>query len=543
MANAAQQRAPAIKQENLKIESFAVMQGMNTQEERSGISPGFWSWLMNMQPIGKHTLRVLMGKAADLYTLTGDTIICGYTGMIGTTFYAFLFTSGGAAYQVNLATGAHVTIGSSGTFWSGSGQFPHAVSWGNNGIVIVSPVDYWAWDGTTLYNHAIAAGVAPTWIYPSGASVTTMPSGITGTALEIYNATVWIVNGRTILAAAPGSGNDFATSDGAVNVIVKDSYIQAGYYAIKQLDGFLYLLAASAVDVISDVSTSGSPPTTTFLRVNVSSIIGTPWRDSVAALPSSIAFANPTGVHEVSGGQVRKVSDAFDGIFAEATYPLAATDPTGYHPSGAIVTLNETICYALTINVPDPDDTSVTFVPTLAIWDGRRWFLATQESSAVVILNQDSNSALSAWASTGKDLFEMFKVASTTLTKKAKSWFSVGDAGITMRKQIKRIYAQFGNTPAGAPLSVFNIDTESTGGSATVEAGQVITWINNSGQTITFVNNSGQTLTFITDTFPLIIGGFANVIALMFGVTIESVQGTLDVIGLYVGYTDYSRYQ
>jgi hypothetical protein len=538
MANGKKRQA---QQETLEVEQFSIVQGMNTQELRAAIGQGFWSWLMNFQPIGKHTLRALPGKGANIYTLGGgDTIVSGRIFILGTTtYYAALFTLNGAGYQVNLSNGAVTTIGAAATFYSGTGQYPACVNWGNNGIVIVSPAGYWAWDGTTLFS---AGGAAPTWLYPVGASVTIMPTGISGTAIEIYNATVWLINGRVIQAAAPGSGNDFATSDGAVNVTVKDGYIQDGYSAIKQLDGFLYLFAHPAVDVISDVQTSGSPPTTTFLRVNVSPIIGTAWRDSVAQLPSSLVFANATGAYEVSGGQVRKVSDAFDGIFSQATYPAAATDPSGFHPSACAINLNETTCYALTINLPDPDDATNTFVPCLAVWDGRRWFLASQESSVEVLLGQDNDSVLSAWGSTGTTLFPAFSLASATLTKKAKSWFSEGKSGVTMRKEIQRVYAQFGDTTAGVPLSTFNVDTESGSVAAASLQPPSVIWLNNTGGIVQWQNVSAQNI-FWTTAFPLIIGGVANAIALIFGVTIASVRTTLDVLGLYVGYVDYSRYE
>lgn len=595
-------RRKRAQQQQLKLEQFSLMQGMNTQEKRSGIEPGFWSWLMNLQPIGKHTLRALMGKGTDVYTLVGDTITNGVIVVIGNSYYALLFTLAGAAYQINLATHAATTIGTAGTFYGGSGQYPHAVNFGNSGAVIISPLGYWAWDGTTLFS---AGAEAPAWLSGNASPISTagtatnasptitalsttvglaagmadfsghyipasatiksvdsssqvtmssnftgvtgsytfdfdwpMPSGITGTAVEIYNASVWYVTGRTIAASAPSNGANFATSAGGVSVPVKDNYVQAGYYGLKQLDGFLYLFAAGAVDVISDVQTTGSPPTTTFLRVNVSPSVGTPWRDSVAGLPSSIVVANPIGVFEVSGGQVRKVSDAFDGIFEEATFPVATADPSGFHPSGAVMSLSEIYCYGLTLSVPDPDDTTNTFVPSLGIWDGRRWFLGSQETNAEVLLGQNAESVATPWISTGTTLYNGFSVASSTLAKKAKSWFSTGDSGILFRKAIARTYAQFGNTTSSAPFSEFNIDTEAGSFPAPQQGGNV-TWINNAGHPVGWLNNSGDLVQWNSSS--LIIGSLAQIIGSMFGVTIRTVQNTLDIIGLFVAYTDYSE--
>src|ERR1700690_4605523 len=181
------------RQEELEVEQFSIMQGINTQEARPAIGPGFWSWLLNCQPIGKHTLRVLNGKGGNIYTLAGgDTIVSGRIFIVGATYYAALFPLAGAGFQVNLTTNAVTTIGTAGTFYSGSGEYPACVNFGNSGIVIVSPVGYWAWDGTTLFS---SGGAAPTWLYPVGASVTTMPVGISGNAIEVYNATIWLPDG------------------------------------------------------------------------------------------------------------------------------------------------------------------------------------------------------------------------------------------------------------------------------------------------------------------------------------------------------------
>lgn len=661
------QRQQQQRQEDLKLLPFAAVQGMDTREERSGIAPGFWSWLMNVQPIGQRTLRVLNGKGPTLYTAPGgDSILWYGTCVIGTAAYLIVFLASGKADQVAISGGAVTHISSSAnTFYNGSGAFPHFTAFGNSGIVIVSPLGYWAWDGTTLF---AAGSAAPTWLSGStpsfpvtgtathgsailtgiasvsgiivgegitgtgfaagttvsninsaseitlsntfsgstGSEVITvnplsttgstntstvlsslgmtvniqvgmtvtdslgdipagtlvngitstteiaisnaatnshsvdaftfawdMPTGVEGTAIEIYNASPWIVNGRTIIASAPGNGANFATSAGGVSLTVKDAYVQSGYTGIKQLDGFLYLFAPSAVDVISDVQTSGSPPSTTFLRVNVSERVGTPWRDTVQALPSSIGFANPAGTYEVAGGQARKVSDYADGLFEDATFSA--------NPCALIVTLNEVTCYGVTMALSDPDtDVSAN---DIALWDGRRWFIASQETQPTIVATQDLNSQQIGWGSDGTTIFELFNAASDTLTKKAKSWFSPGDLRIIDRKQVQRVYAQFGNTPPQAIIfSEFNIDTETTSVAAGTVSSGLVTWLNDNEQLVTWLNNSDQIVLWNTNTFPLVTGAGAAVIGLILGVTVETTSATLDIIGLYLGYVEYSVY-
>ena len=134
MAAAKQKRSAPSKnrparrqQQELKTEQFASVQGMETREQRDAIQPGFWSWLMNVQPIGNRTLRLLYGKSTAIYTApSGTTIIYYDTGIIGSTYYAFVFLANGKADQVNLSTGAVVHISASAnTFWAGTGAYPH----------------------------------------------------------------------------------------------------------------------------------------------------------------------------------------------------------------------------------------------------------------------------------------------------------------------------------------------------------------------------------------------------------------------------------
>lgn len=536
-------RNAVTKQQELQITEFVGAQGMETREQRDALQPGWWSWLMNFQCIGNRTLRVLKGKGSTLYTApTGDSIICYFPFIVGSTYYFVVFLTSGKADQVKISDGTVTHISTSANkFWNGTGQYPHIVNWGNSGILIVSTVgsdSYWAWDGT-LYSPS---GSAPTWLYPSGSSHTTMPTGIKGTAIEIYNSQVWIVNGRTIIASAPAVGTDFATSDGGVSLTVTDAYVQDGYWALKSLDGFLYLFAGSAVDVISDVQTTGATPTTTFLRVPVSTSIGSPWRDSVVGTPTSILCANTTGIFEVQGGTLRKVSSSFDGIFETSSFPVSSSDPSGYHPSAALVHLNELPCYALTMVVNDPD-TGVA-INAVALWDGNRWFLGTAETQPSFVGMRNADSVFTLWGSDLTTIYQMFSTASTSLTKKAKSWMTATQSGISMRKMLKRIYAQFANAPSGNPLTEFNIDTE-TSTFSTTAVGQpgIITFVNNSGVTIQFQNNSGQNINF-TGIYPFVAAGNANgVICIFFGVTIAATLGALDVVGIGVGFIDYSRYE
>ena len=89
-----------------------------------------------------------------------------------------------------------------------------------------------------------------------------------------------------------------------------------GYTDMIQTNGFLYLLADSAIDYISAITqAAGSPPTVTVQRQNANPEIGTPWPECTATFGQAIVLGNPSGIYLTSGGAVDKISDMLDGIY------------------------------------------------------------------------------------------------------------------------------------------------------------------------------------------------------------------------------------
>ena len=135
--------------------------GINTQVPRESIENEQYSWLENIQPIGKDNRKALYDKGASIYAAaTGKTIVYDNFYNIGLNTYAAVFLSDGSAYQVNTATNAQIIIATAGTFYPtnpGLGTpLPAACQSAESGVpylVIVSaiPNGYWVWDGNLLY--------------------------------------------------------------------------------------------------------------------------------------------------------------------------------------------------------------------------------------------------------------------------------------------------------------------------------------------------------------------------------------------------------
>ena len=71
----------------------------------------------------------------------------------------------------------------------------------------------------------------------------------------------------------------------------------------------------SSASVVSSVTTSGNPPTTTFNYQNIDPQTGNSWRDSMQDFGRSILFANETGIFGLYAGGATKISAKLDQIF------------------------------------------------------------------------------------------------------------------------------------------------------------------------------------------------------------------------------------
>ncbi len=272
------------------------------------------------------------------------------------------------------------------------------------------------------------------------ATLSLMPTGMGGTAVEMYQSRVWIANKDVIEFSAPGTNAifDFNPADGAGAFSSQDSFLRLQFTAIKQLGPFLYLFGDSSINVISNIQSSGSPIITTFNNQNLDPQIGTPWRDSVTTLNGKMFFANTIGVYSLQGNNVTKVSDDLDGIFTAANATLtSATAVT--NPSAAFMTLNQMPIYMLVIPVQGPLDVSPR--TALVMWDGKaNWWVGSQSGTFIQVSTQEVNSIMRAWGNTGTTINKLFNTASGSLTKtwQTKLWSAEGPHIV---RQATRLYS------------------------------------------------------------------------------------------------------
>lgn len=483
---------------------LADFQGVNRRAERPAIEDQEFNWLENYLPIGKGNLRALYSNGAAYYTApAGLSIVYVYSFNLGSIAQQAVFLSDGTAVQVNPSTGATVNITTSvNTFYDGGSYLPAAAQWSSSGIVITAMANgggYFAWDGVTLFTPGVAA---PSWL--TNSTPTSMPAGIFGASIEVYQSRVWIgkppVAGTApsiLLFSGPSNGATFSGVNGGGATPVPESYLRNTITQIRQSNGFLYVFGDSSVYVISNVQTSGS--TTTFNFQNIEPQVGTPWRDSVQPFGHAILFANTQGVWALVGATASKLSDNLDGIFAAATF--STSNPLAY-PTAAVATIFGVNVYMLLVTAPDYLNVTRNY---LCMFGNKKWFVGSQVATLGTVWPQTMNSQLTAYASDGGNLYPMFNIASSSLTKTLRSKLWAGGSQnqeYNIYKQIQRIYLMATDKSGSGVAFNGTVDTESnsaaipTNFASAAASGNIIYFTNSTGGRINFTNSTGGVINF-----------------------------------------------
>jgi hypothetical protein len=289
------------------------------------------------------------------------------------------------------------------------------------------------------------------------ATISLMPFGVSGTSIESFQSRVWIsspaafgpiYNGGVINVSAPESVTDFATADGGLLYTSSDRFLRTQYVALHQSNGFLYPLADSSVDVISNVQTSGTPVTTTFNYQNTHAQIGVAWRDTVQDYGQSVLFANANGICGLYGGSVQKVSKKMDNLFNAAVTVANG----GVTPSGAVANIFTIPVYLLNITVFDPLAKANRTV--MIAWDEKNWFIVSQTSALTFVNTQEVNSVMTAWGTDGSALYPLLQTPSSALVSKLATKAVGGDRDYIIKEPLTVYFRATDKSTAQAGITM-----------------------------------------------------------------------------------------
>src|SRR3990172_8412342 len=174
----------------------AFRRGMNQVDARTAIADDEAYWIENMIPIGAGALQILNGPGDAVATISvGIASLWGFT-LNGAPVHIAInrdgsvtqVTPGGATTSVATANSVDPSDAVC-TIWRGTT------------ILILSPLGYVSWDGTTF---------------------TVISTTQTGVALVVGQGRAWLINERTITYTAPNTYNDFTAGNGAGSTILTD---------------------------------------------------------------------------------------------------------------------------------------------------------------------------------------------------------------------------------------------------------------------------------------------------------------------------------
>jgi len=476
-----QQRQPEEQGGGLIV--FSGFSGLNTQASRIGIDDSQAVIMDGWMPVGTDNARILPDFGDPIFITPPGTFITFFDfGNIGPTPYCIAFLSDGSIWAINTQTLGGGPIAIPGTIVNPGAQIGVS-QWGSTYILIVAPQTngYFVWDGTTFFTAlAVVPGMGP------------MPTGIAGTAVNVYSGHVWIVLNNALFFSAPGSVTDFSTANGGGSLVANDSTLRVRWTQLVATNGYLYLLGDSSITYIANVQTTGAgPSTTTFTIQNADPEVGTPWPGTVDVLGSNIIFANPWGAHVSYGGRTSKVSGDLDGLYN--TVPNFG----GQTPTAAKAIIFGKRVWILLL--PVIDQYTGQQVNKCLIWDEKRWFTSQQTITLSFVQHQEIDSVLTAYGTEGNIIVPLFTKVFSGFQKVLRSKFWAIPRGDAIENGVNRLWGVFqfhSNNSTNVPVQI-SLDSEYGASTVTVvPQTPFMTWVNNVGALMTWQNNVGATMTW-----------------------------------------------
>ena len=397
-----------------------------------------------------------------LYTSAPTVVFTGGNPTVPATATAVL-VGGSVGYITVTSPGSGYTSPVEVTFTGGGGGS------GAGATVLFAPTSIASVDVSSTgqyYTTAPAVEVTPGANNSAYATISLMPYGVSGSALETYLSRVWIVDPAPSLTSilppggqwsvsAPGSFIDFATSDGGAVASNTDAFLQTRYTNVRQSSGYLYFHGDGSVSVVSNVSTTASNGATSVTTVynyqNVDPQSGAEWRDSLQDFGRSLVLANSTGVYGLYGGTTSKISQKLDQLFTPVSQGGLFVSPAagGVLPTSAIATIFNVKHYLLLLTLHDPDLGSSRNV--MLTWNEKDWIITSQSVTLTSIATQKVASIYYAYGSDGTNIYPLFAAPSTKLTKRFDTK-QYGADRMFIQKQAYAVWMQaqdFSTTAAG----------------------------------------------------------------------------------------------
>lgn len=296
-----------------------------------------------------------------------------------------------------------------------------------NSVTVVNPGQDYQSAVVTFVGGNPTVATATAELMPQGGA-----NPVSGAAIQVFKNRVWMVNNTYRYTSAAGDVANFSAAAGGVISQNNDNFLIYHLLGLAQSSGFLYEFGDSSVNAISNptTTTTNNVPSTTFTVTNVDPQVGCIWPKTIQNFGEAIIFANPQGIFGLYGSSVRKISTDLDDLFnfvpAQPVLPTACT-----------VTLFGIKCYCISLILTDPYLN--TNRQLMLLWDGFRWFAATQDEPVQLISTVGTGGDFTGYGSDQFDIWQMYARPSATLQKKIISKF-YGATSALKSKRAMRFY-------------------------------------------------------------------------------------------------------
>jgi len=563
---------------------FNKFETMDTQRARASLPPQRLAWCENLQILADNQLVAVDGPEPPLTQILGKLISTQVYANYNNNDYLICFTEDGAGYQVDISTGAQVTIGGPGTFSS----TPDVTQWQSQRVLIADPVaGYCTWDGTvfiktgsvaptvTITNggvgygsvpsvtitggsgtgvlaHAVVVGGVVTSVVIdsagsgyhagdtltvnfSGGSPTTpatatakiwpffsFPAGTPPTTLAVYQGRVWIASGRVLTWTGTGGFDDSSTANASGSLTVTDADLVHSIFALRALNNYLFIFGDNSIKQIGTISVSGS--TTNFTIVTLSSDVGTTFQRTILSYNRLVFFANKIGAYAIFGASVEKISSPMDGIFSKLdfTQPLQA----------ALADITSVRTYMVLVRYVDPFRGTRSLLLSFA---EKRWYVINQGANILSCCHAPIAGTIETFASSGPDITQILQQP----TAPVPIILQLALADHSKPYQQKRaIRFGIGQNVTGGQTISGSVDSENSNvGFTSYVAGNPVTWINSMGQVVNWINSLGQLVTWLGTGF-FWQRGQAAATGLYLGLTITGSVAQMSFNSFVIEYQD-----
>jgi hypothetical protein len=229
---------------------------------------------------------------------------------------------------------------------------------------------------------------------------------------------------------------DFSTVNGGGSQTSPDSFLGFQYTALKSTNGYLYCIGDSSVSYISNPQTSGTPATTTFTYLNADSAVGaSTWNDAVISMGRELLVANPTGIYQLRGGALQKISHELDGFY----YSVINGSGSFITPSMAQMVLFGRRVWMTLAAVVNPVTNVIQ--NKFMIFDGKRWFTSQQGPNIIYITTGEFASQFTMYGTDGTNLYKLFLTPSSNFQKTIQSKFWTQPDGYHAGKAGTRLWS------------------------------------------------------------------------------------------------------